>query len=596
MKQLLNDDTILEEIDHSHERIRTDDFIEDFCDGTVFKNHSLFSKDPYALQVVAYYDELELCNPLGSHVKQHKLGIVFYTLANIHPKHRSQLKNINLAIVATVPVIEKHGLDNVLEPFISDLNALANTGVTVTIRGVSRTFKGALLTFLADNLASNDLGGYKKSFSFSYRFCRTCLVTHDTLSRYFTSDLYTKRDMNTHLACIDEVEGDNTGHYSKTYGINRRSSLLGISCFNMLNFGLAHDAMHDILEGLTSLEVKLLLLHYVSNSVFSLADFNSRLLNFNFGYSEGDKPIPILSNALHDPKKSLRSSSAQMLLLIRILPFLIGEKIDEGEDHWYCYLLLRKILDIVLCPKVSYRMCSSLKLLIREHHQKFVALYGTNTYIPKMHFLLHYPEQIAALGPMTRTWTIRHEAKLNFFKQASHLANFKNVAFSLANRHQRWLCYELGSKNILRVSVECGPPMRDYGLRLISEESKNIQECLINAYPQLSLESTVFRPTWVRRDGILYQANNTWLITGSDGLDPKFSFLNNLLVIGGDIIIFVVSICDIIYFDSHYHAYVIEVTSKQILVSVDDLLDFHVYHSCKLSDGLTYVSLKYHVT
>ena len=62
------------------------------------KTHLLFSKDPYALQIVVYYDEHELCNPLGSHVKQHKLGIVFYMLANIHPKHHSQLKNINLAL------------------------------------------------------------------------------------------------------------------------------------------------------------------------------------------------------------------------------------------------------------------------------------------------------------------------------------------------------------------------------------------------------------------------------------------------------------------------------------------------------------------
>ena len=155
------------------------------------------------------------------------------------------------------------------------------------------TFKGALLTFLADNLASNDLGGFKK-FLF---FCRTCLVTHDTLSSYFTSELYTNRDMNTHLAYIDEVEGDNTGHYSKTYmgSIEDHHYL----AFHLSICGLAHDAMHDILKGLAPLEVKLLLLHYV---VFSLADFNSQLLNFNFGYSEGDKPIPILNNVLRDPK------------------------------------------------------------------------------------------------------------------------------------------------------------------------------------------------------------------------------------------------------------------------------------------------------
>jgi len=80
-----------------------------------------------------------------------------------------------------------------------------------------------------------------------------------------------------------------------------------------------------------------------------------------------------------------------------------------------------------------------------QHHSKFVSLYGLETCIPKMHFLVHYPDQIQAVAPMVRTWTIRHEAKLNFFKQASHLANFKNVVFALANRHQRRMCYEQSS-------------------------------------------------------------------------------------------------------------------------------------------------------
>lgn len=49
----------------------------------------------------------------------------------------------------------------------------------------------------------------------------------------------------------------------------------------------------------------------------------------------------------------------------------------------------------------------------------------------KMNFLVHYPAQMKAVSPMVRTWTIRHEAKFNFFKQAAHIANFKNIAFSL---------------------------------------------------------------------------------------------------------------------------------------------------------------------
>ena len=122
-------------------------------------------------------------------------------------------------------------------------------------------------------------------------------------------------------------------------------------------------------------------------------------------------------------------------------------------------MLLRKIVDIVLCPIISENLCSSLKPLIRDHHVKFVELYGENSYIPKMHFLVHYPEQMLAVGPMVRTWTIRHEAKLNFFKQASRLANYKNVALSLAARHQRWICYELSSGKLLHTPLECGPAM-----------------------------------------------------------------------------------------------------------------------------------------
>ena len=33
-----------------------------------YSNSIHFSQDPHALQIIAYYDEVELCNPLGTHV------------------------------------------------------------------------------------------------------------------------------------------------------------------------------------------------------------------------------------------------------------------------------------------------------------------------------------------------------------------------------------------------------------------------------------------------------------------------------------------------------------------------------------------------
>lgn len=44
----------------------------DYCDGEMYSRHPLFHDDACALQIQLYFDELELCNPLGS--KTHKLG------------------------------------------------------------------------------------------------------------------------------------------------------------------------------------------------------------------------------------------------------------------------------------------------------------------------------------------------------------------------------------------------------------------------------------------------------------------------------------------------------------------------------------------
>jgi len=84
LEKLLEDRTIIEYIDNPHQRL--DDKLEDFCDGELFTSHPIFSTDPYALQIIAYFDELEVCNPLGTHTKIHKLGIILFTLGNIPPK------------------------------------------------------------------------------------------------------------------------------------------------------------------------------------------------------------------------------------------------------------------------------------------------------------------------------------------------------------------------------------------------------------------------------------------------------------------------------------------------------------------------------
>ena len=48
--------------------------MRDYCDGSHYLNHPIFSKDNNALQIQLYYDEMDVCNPIGSKSGVHKLG------------------------------------------------------------------------------------------------------------------------------------------------------------------------------------------------------------------------------------------------------------------------------------------------------------------------------------------------------------------------------------------------------------------------------------------------------------------------------------------------------------------------------------------
>lgn len=51
------------------------------------KNIHFFTDNQSALQVIAYFDELEICNPLGSITKIYKVGVFLFTLGNLPPKY-----------------------------------------------------------------------------------------------------------------------------------------------------------------------------------------------------------------------------------------------------------------------------------------------------------------------------------------------------------------------------------------------------------------------------------------------------------------------------------------------------------------------------
>ena len=56
---------------------RNDGLLADYCDSPAYSSHPLFGSYYTSLQIFLYYDDVEVCNPLGSRAKKHKLGISF---------------------------------------------------------------------------------------------------------------------------------------------------------------------------------------------------------------------------------------------------------------------------------------------------------------------------------------------------------------------------------------------------------------------------------------------------------------------------------------------------------------------------------------
>ena len=606
VERLLQDDSVLEEIQNCSQRVCNDDCLEDFCDGDLFQcRHELFSSDPHALQIIGYFDELEITNPLGAYVKKHKVGVVSFFLGNIHPKYRSRLCAVNLVAVAKVHVIEKYGINEILKPFVEDLNQLATVGVSVNISCGNRTFKGALLAFLADTQAAHLVGGFKKSVGLAYRMCRTCMATSDSFKVHFNSTCFTLRDTTTHKQQCSNLltAGPLKDHYSKIYGVTGETILLGVKHYSLCDWGLPHDVMHDLFEGVVQYEIKLLLLHCVDEKYFSLTDFNNRLLSFKYGYSEvADKPVPITTQHLRSKDgKHIRQGSAQTWLLARILPYLVARNIPDGDDHWKCYLKLLKIIDFALAPIVSRDVCALMKVLIEEHHMMFVELYPDRSVTPKMHYMTHYPEQILALGPLVRTWTMRCEAKLHLLKCAGRVSNFKNISQSIATRHQRWMCFELSSSGVLESPVECGPVS---SMNPLNAESTVLKDQILKIVPTISDNVLVSRVKWTKINGITYRVANSeqpdafviCSVQNKDMAEPTvfFGHIQEILTLNSDFVLFFTMMYKSSYYDDHYHGYILETTAEQLIIPQNQIMDPVVLHCHHVNDKLL-ISLKYYV-
>ena len=126
-----------------HQQSSTD-HLSDFCDGSRYLGHPLFGVNCSALQIILYFDELELILQ-GSEGRSTKLvsnslayhlfilldnncfvvpGAFYFLLGNLHPKHPASLWSIQPLALVKYSIVSTYGINRIMEPIVEDVKKL----------------------------------------------------------------------------------------------------------------------------------------------------------------------------------------------------------------------------------------------------------------------------------------------------------------------------------------------------------------------------------------------------------------------------------------------------------------------------------------
>jgi hypothetical protein len=327
-------------------KVNGSDKLVDYTDGIIFKESAFWSAHSNALRLHFYIDDLELCNPLGSAKKKHSITAVYFQVGNIEQKYLSSLRSIHVACICNSALAKKYGLNVILKEIIEDVKVLQTTGINLSVEGQSHLRLGSIATVSADNLASHEIGGFRRCFS-SGKLCRSCMVSYDVMKQ-FVSETDTNfpnlRSSANHKVHVDSVKQNKS--LCRTYGVEKESALSALDTFCPITC-LPPDCMHDVLEGVIPIVLKVCIRGCIQDGFFTLTVFNERLRNFKFGRNDAKNKPTLLPASF--PTSSIPGSASQKWCMFRFLSFIVGDLVPEGNKFWDLYLLCQQLVHIVFC-------------------------------------------------------------------------------------------------------------------------------------------------------------------------------------------------------------------------------------------------------
>ena len=403
--------------------------------------------------------------------------------------------------------VSTYGQNKILAPIFNNVQKVAN-GYEFDINGTPTEMFGAVVSCLGDTEGQHQWGGFKVQVGWAHQKCRSCLCTFNSMQVNFRGSLFIERTLEQYCNHCDDIESAPTPaavkDLSTTYGIVERSLLSKLSQFDIVK-QLPEDIMHVLLEGSVQYEVRHTLQHFIDNGYFTLKQLNNALNNLSLGYhDERNRPPPLRETILTGQDRyRMKQTAEQARIFLKYLPFCLKGFVEYGNPYYQLLLKIISTVSTCFSPVISEETIQELENSIEAHLNLFKELFPTVNITPKMHYMVHLPNQIRQLGPLVRHCCLRFEARHRYFKDLAPQQNFKNICLSLGERCQFDDCADCEIENpiqhpLFSTEKEDGPTKR-----VVNEARTTILDKIADARLFVKPDGfhTVFSAKWIKLYG-----------------------------------------------------------------------------------------------
>lgn len=525
---------------------------KDFCCGSICRSVDIFN-DPLSLQLVLAVDAFEVCCPIKTKAKKHKVDATYFQIKNVPTEYRSKLENIFLvSLCSTINFKREYDYNHIADLIVDEINILATDGIKVGDDCV----KGSLINISADNLGAHTVIGFVECFIANY-YCRYCECSKTECQTLVKEDKRKLRTKPKYEVCLKRAENAQLKQdLTASKGVKRKCSFNDLKYFHILD-NVCVDVMHDINEGCISYCLSDFFNLIVKKKIITADEIQTRVRDFNYGISlQYNKPSLV---AIEKP--NLNQNATQLYCLMVNMPFIFVDIKEKIKPYWEPIQTLLKCMQIIFSTTIAESDIKSLEKYIQLHLKAVIEVFD-RTLAPKHHFLVHYPTCIRRHGPPIHLWTMRMEAKHKVLTEiARRKMNFINLTKTLAHAHQEIMCKPIKNKPRIKPSETSG----DFLKSMQYQKYESFVKRDINAD-----FDTIRVHKFAKHDSIDYRESSLLVENG------RIYEIVNILSINSNVF-FLCELYQICVFNEFLNSFEIEKSDSVIVLSFDKLQNKIVY-------------------